>query len=70
MNEQEHRKPTPPSKAPGESGDREARREAEDAVMPGSQDGSSGDALSPNTEAQRRAAKHGKRGKHGEEQSE
>ncbi|MFJ4776018.1 hypothetical protein [Streptomyces sp. NPDC088762] len=67
MSEKEHRKPTPPSKAPGESGDRAARREAEDAVMPGSHDGGSGDALSPNTDAQRRTAEGRDRGKHVEE---
>ncbi|MEV7728928.1 hypothetical protein AB0P15_29945 [Streptomyces sp. NPDC087917] len=65
MNEKEQRKPTPPSQAPGESGDRAARQEAEDAVMPGSHDGEAGDALSPNTDAQRRTTKHDKHdGKH------
>ncbi|MFH7598740.1 hypothetical protein WDV06_27140 [Streptomyces racemochromogenes] len=62
--EQHHRKHhegTPPSKAVGESGDREARREAEDAVMPGSQDGEAGDALTPNTDAQRRTARRDSR---------
>ncbi|MCF3182702.1 hypothetical protein IPZ70_22545 [Streptomyces polychromogenes] len=62
MNEHEnHRKGhsggTPPSKAPGESGDREAREQAEDAVMPGGKDGEAGDALTPNTDAQRRTAR-------------
>ncbi|MER7682892.1 hypothetical protein [Streptomyces sp. NPDC096934] len=39
MNEEdERRKPTPPSEAPGESGDKEARQEAENAVVPGSRD--------------------------------
>lgn len=47
---------TPPSKAPGESGDREAHEEAENAVMPGTGDGEAADALSPNTRAQRRTA--------------
>ncbi|MBT2482360.1 hypothetical protein [Streptomyces sp. ISL-94] len=46
----------PPSKAPGESGDREAREEAENAVMPGTKDGEAADALTPNTQAQRRTA--------------
>jgi hypothetical protein len=49
MNEQEHRKPTPPSEAPGESGDREARQEAEDAVVPGSRDREDSDELNPDT---------------------
>ncbi|MEU9037033.1 hypothetical protein AB0D45_19325 [Streptomyces sp. NPDC048352] len=51
-----HQVTTPPSKAPGESGDRAARKEAEDAVIPGSEDGEAGDALTPNTDAQRRTA--------------
>ncbi|MFD9412078.1 hypothetical protein ACFWBN_34425 [Streptomyces sp. NPDC059989] len=54
--------PTPPSKAPGESGDREARKEAEDAVVPGSQDGEAGDPLTPNTDAQRRTADRKRKG--------
>lgn len=49
---------TPPSKAPGESGDREARREADEAVISGDEDGEAGDALTPNTDAQRRTAGH------------
>ncbi|AXE24899.1 hypothetical protein C0216_16855 [Streptomyces globosus] len=32
----ERRKPTPPSQAPGEAGDREARRRADEAVRGGS----------------------------------
>ncbi|WP_307167427.1 hypothetical protein [Streptomyces rishiriensis] len=56
MTKKEDRKPTPPSEAPGESGDRAARREAEDAIVPGTQDGEAGDALSPSTGAQRRSA--------------
>ncbi|KIF03899.1 hypothetical protein PL81_21695 [Streptomyces sp. RSD-27] len=51
-----HPEATPPSKAPGESGDREAREQAEDAVMPGGEDGEAGDALTPNTDAQRRTS--------------
>ncbi|MFJ3913855.1 hypothetical protein [Streptomyces vinaceus] len=47
---------TPPSKAPGESGDPEARREAEEALEPGEGDGEAGDALSPNTATQKRVA--------------
>ncbi|GAA0273536.1 hypothetical protein GCM10010302_08990 [Streptomyces polychromogenes] len=58
---QKHVKGTPPSKAPGESGDREAREQAEDAVMPGGKDGEAGDALTPNTDAQRRTARDGHR---------
>ncbi|MFE3626684.1 hypothetical protein [Streptomyces goshikiensis] len=65
MAEKEHRKPTPPSEAPGESGDRAARREAEDALVTRDEDGEAGDALSPGTDAQRRAAEQGKRGGHG-----
>ncbi|MEV7442574.1 hypothetical protein AB0O22_15675 [Streptomyces sp. NPDC091204] len=60
MTAKEHRKPTQPSEAPGESGDRAARREAEDAIVPGTKDGEAGDALSPSTGAQRRTAKRGK----------
>lgn len=60
MTAKEHRKPTPPSEAPGESGDRAARREADDAIVPGTKDGEAGDALSPSTEAQRRTAKRDK----------
>ncbi|MET9962194.1 hypothetical protein ABZ128_24590 [Streptomyces sp. NPDC006326] len=56
-----HQVTTPPSKAPGESGDREARKEAEEAVIPGSQDGEAGDALSPSTDAQRRTARRDRR---------
>lgn len=55
---------TPPSQAPGESGDREARQEAEDAILPGAgdeeEDGEAGDALTPNSDAQRRASEHAK----------
>ncbi|MFE9795492.1 hypothetical protein ACFYRL_27590 [Streptomyces goshikiensis] len=58
MNEKEHRKPTPPSEAPGESGDREARREADDAVIPASEDDEADDGVpSPGTDARRRTAK-------------
>ncbi|MCX5199160.1 hypothetical protein OOK31_35650 [Streptomyces sp. NBC_00249] len=56
------RKPTPPSQAPGESGDPEARKEAEEAVLPRTGDGEAGDALTPNSEAQRRAAAKAGRG--------
>ncbi|WP_043666232.1 hypothetical protein [Streptomyces xylophagus] len=34
MTKHEHARPTPPSQAPGESGDPEAREEAEEAVRP------------------------------------
>ncbi|MEV7728869.1 hypothetical protein AB0P15_29645 [Streptomyces sp. NPDC087917] len=57
MNDQEQRKPTPPSEAPGESGDREARQEAQDAVVPGAHDDEGGDASPSSTDAQRRADK-------------
>ncbi|AKL64609.1 MULTISPECIES: hypothetical protein [Streptomyces] len=60
MTEKEPRKPTPPSEAPGESGDRAARREAEEAIAPGTKDGEAGDALSPSPDAQRRTAQQGK----------
>ncbi|WP_327281574.1 hypothetical protein OG723_03695 [Streptomyces sp. NBC_01278] len=53
---------TPPSKAPGESGDREARKEAEEAVMPGGHDREAGDALTPSAEAQRRAGERDRSG--------
>lgn len=57
MSAKDHgRKPTPPSQAPGESGDPEARREAGEAVLPRSKRGEAGDAPTPNTDAQRRAA--------------
>lgn len=36
-------KPTPPSQAPGESGDPQARRKAEEAVLPRTQDGEDGE---------------------------
>ncbi|TDU80348.1 MULTISPECIES: hypothetical protein [unclassified Streptomyces] len=57
-----HRPTTPPSKAPGESGDREARKEAEEAVMPGGHDREAGDALTPSPDAQRRAGKRARSG--------
>ncbi|MFF4323405.1 hypothetical protein [Streptomyces sp. NPDC001568] len=41
---QQHRKPTPPSEAPGESGDRAAREEAQDAIVEGTGDGGGGEA--------------------------
>ena len=43
MTEHEHARPTPPSQAPGESGDPEARDEAEEAVRPRTQDDESED---------------------------
>lgn len=52
--------PTPPSRAPGESGDREAREEAEEALLPDTHEGEAGDALTPSSDAQRRAAAKGK----------
>ncbi|MFE5915076.1 hypothetical protein ACFQ6B_39195 [Streptomyces wedmorensis] len=52
--------PTPPSQAPGESGDPEAREEAEDAVLPDTHEGGAGDALTPSSDAQRRAAEGAK----------
>ncbi|MFF1343092.1 hypothetical protein ACFVYT_35420 [Streptomyces sp. NPDC058290] len=53
---------TPPSKAPGEAGDREARKEAEEAVIPGTQDREAGEALTPSTGGQRRADKRDRSG--------
>ncbi|MER6443852.1 hypothetical protein [Streptomyces venezuelae] len=50
---------TPPSKAPGESGDREARREAEEALAPGQGEG---DAPSPKSKAQKRATRRDRPG--------
>ncbi|MET3987913.1 hypothetical protein [Streptomyces sp. PvR034] len=61
MTAKEHRKPTPPSEAPGESGDRAARRAAEDAVVPGTGDDGAGDARSPGTEARRRTGERKER---------
>ncbi|WP_404961614.1 hypothetical protein [Streptomyces sp. 147326] len=52
--------PTPPSQAPGESGDPEAREEAEEAVLPDTHEGEAGDALPPSSGAQRRAAENAK----------
>ncbi|MGW6986898.1 hypothetical protein [Streptomyces sp. NPDC054946] len=54
--------PTSPSQAPGESGDPEAREEAEKAVLPDTHEGEAGDALTPSGDAQRRAAKKAKTG--------
>ncbi|MFD9516321.1 hypothetical protein [Streptomyces sp. NPDC059979] len=55
-NRQHRRAPTPPSQAPGESGDPEARKEADDAVLPDTHEGEAGDARTPSRGAQRRAA--------------
>ncbi|MEU2448754.1 hypothetical protein ABZ605_01630 [Streptomyces sp. NPDC012765] len=60
MKDSEDRKPTPPSEAPGESGDRAARKEAEDAVVPGTGDGKPGD-----TSGSRSSGRHGKQEKPG-----
>ncbi|MEV6580947.1 hypothetical protein AB0M92_22575 [Streptomyces sp. NPDC051582] len=63
MTEHEKHEPTtPPSKAPGESGDREAREEAEEAVVPGGHDGEAGDALTPGAGARRRAGERDRSG--------
>ncbi|MFE5675332.1 hypothetical protein ACFQ7B_20280 [Streptomyces erythrochromogenes] len=56
--------PTPPSQAPGESGDPEAREEAEDAVLADKREGEAGDALTPSRDAQRRAADSAKTADH------
>ncbi|WP_405828766.1 MULTISPECIES: hypothetical protein [unclassified Streptomyces] len=52
--------PNPPSQAPGESGDTEAREEAEEAVLPDTHQGEAGDASSPGSDAQRWAAENAK----------
>ncbi|MFC9294008.1 hypothetical protein ACFTWH_03660 [Streptomyces sp. NPDC057011] len=54
-------RPTPPSKAPGESGDVEARRQADEAVLSRSKEGEAGDALTPSPDAQRRADRNTKK---------
>ncbi|MGW0366164.1 hypothetical protein [Streptomyces sp. NPDC002990] len=58
MTERKNPRTSTPSQAPGESGDEEARKEAEEAVVPGTGEGEGeeGDALTPNTDAQRRSA--------------
>ncbi|MFE6905520.1 hypothetical protein [Streptomyces erythrochromogenes] len=56
--------PTSPSQAPGESGDPEAREEAEDAVLADTREGEAGDALTPSRDAQRRAADSAKTADH------
>ncbi|MFE2416368.1 hypothetical protein [Streptomyces hokutonensis] len=51
MSERKHPKPTPPSQAPGEGGDQEARDEAEEAVRPPTQeDEENKNSASENTE--------------------
>ncbi|MET9323473.1 hypothetical protein ABZX75_25275 [Streptomyces sp. NPDC003038] len=57
MTERKNPRTSTPSQSPGESGDEEARKEAEEAVVPGTGDGEAADALTPNTGAQRRSAK-------------
>ncbi|MGO4456487.1 hypothetical protein AB4039_04010 [Streptomyces sp. M-16] len=53
--------PTPPSQAPGESGDPEAREEAEEAVLPDTHEGEAdGDASAPSSDAQGRTAENAK----------
>ncbi|MEV4940726.1 hypothetical protein [Streptomyces zaomyceticus] len=54
--------PTSPAQAPGESGDPEAREEAEEAVLPDTREGEAGQASTPSGDAQRRAAKKAKTG--------
>ncbi|MGW9068853.1 hypothetical protein ACWGQT_05335 [Streptomyces yangpuensis] len=53
---QQDRRPTPPSQVPGESGDEEARREADEAALADTNEGEAADALTPNSGAQRRVA--------------
>ncbi|WOX16106.1 hypothetical protein [Streptomyces sp. N50] len=63
MTKHEHARPTPPSQAPGESGDPEARDEAEEAVRPRTQDdkseedSASGDAEERPSEPSTRTAR-------------
>lgn len=52
--------PTSPSQAPGESGDPEAREEAEEAVLPDTHEGEAGGTLTPRSDVQRQAAKKAK----------
>ncbi|MFK0235266.1 hypothetical protein [Streptomyces vinaceus] len=59
---EKHRQTTPPSKAPGESGDREARREADEAVVPGGHDRGAPDAPAPDAGARRRAGERDRSG--------
>ncbi|MER5779157.1 hypothetical protein ABT144_33695 [Streptomyces sp. NPDC002039] len=55
MTEKESTKPTPPSQAPGESGDPQARKEAEEAVVPGTGKDGGGEADPSNGDARRRS---------------
>ncbi|MFE6847244.1 hypothetical protein [Streptomyces sp. NPDC057686] len=50
----------PPSQAPGESGDPEAREEAEEPVLADAHEGEADDALTPSSDAQRGAAENAK----------
>ncbi|MGW4509995.1 hypothetical protein ACWENO_35685 [Streptomyces sp. NPDC004436] len=43
---------TTPSQAPGESGDEAARKQAGDALVPGTEDAEADDALTPSPKAQ------------------
>ncbi|MFE5488921.1 hypothetical protein ACFQ7Z_02965 [Streptomyces virginiae] len=43
---------TTPSQASGESGDDKARKQAKDAIMPGTEDAEADDALTPSPKAQ------------------
>lgn len=70
MSKNKHPRPTTPSQAPGESGDPEARQQAEEAIIPTGQGGEAGDALTPNTGAQRRTAQAAKKGKPGRKQEQ
>lgn len=55
MAEKESTKPTPPSQAPGESGDPQAWKEAEEAVVPGTGKDEGGESDPSNSGARRRA---------------
>ncbi|QES09058.1 hypothetical protein DEJ44_27830 [Streptomyces venezuelae] len=59
MTEREQNRPTPPSEAPGESGDRTARREAEDAVVSGRKNDESDTARRREAEQDRRDTQDG-----------
>ncbi|MDH6544054.1 hypothetical protein [Streptomyces sp. SPB4] len=63
MTKREHPRTTP-SQAPGESGDREARREAEEAMVTERKAGEGGDLRTPNSRAaQRPGAKNAEKEK-------
>ncbi|MEU9420894.1 hypothetical protein [Streptomyces sp. NPDC051000] len=66
MTEKEPTRPTPPSQAPGESGDPEARKEADEAVVPGTGKDAAGEADPSDGDARRRTSGTTKRARKGE----